>query len=153
MHEAVARCCMQHGARSRKYTYTQNVHLKKQTFWAKAKIGVFACFSCKTDSFRRPGAFCWPIAVIAALWGHVLPLDDHKLVKKPGNSSPQVLQIVHFSTGRFLFKNRMVWWIFAREDSKISYRWFFLFFLNRPYKNKILHTSFWTQNLGPKLEI
>jgi hypothetical protein len=40
-------------------------------------------FSCKPNSFRGAGGFCWPIGVTAALLGRVLPSDGHKLVKKP----------------------------------------------------------------------
>jgi hypothetical protein len=39
-------------------------------------------FPRKTNSFRRPGGFCWPIGVTAALLGRLLPSDGHKLVKK-----------------------------------------------------------------------
>ena len=53
-------------------------------------------FSSKTNSFRRPGGFCWPVGVTAALLGRLLPSDGHKLVKKPGNLVPKLLQIVRF---------------------------------------------------------
>ena len=55
-------------------------------------------FSCKTDSFRRPSAFYWPIGLTAALLGRLLPSDGHKLVNKNGNLGPKVPQIVHFLT-------------------------------------------------------
>ena len=50
-------------------------------------------FSSKTNSFRRPGGFCWPIGVTAALLGRLLPSDGHKLVK---NLVTKLLQIVRF---------------------------------------------------------
>jgi hypothetical protein len=58
------------------------VHLKNLYFLAKSKNGIFAFFLRKTNSFRRPGGFCWPIGVTAALLGRLLPSDGHKLVKK-----------------------------------------------------------------------
>jgi hypothetical protein len=57
--------------------------LKILVFLAKSKISIFACFSCKPNSFKGPGGFCWRIGVTAALLGRLLPSDGHKLVKKP----------------------------------------------------------------------
>jgi hypothetical protein len=76
---------------------------------AKLKTVVFACFLRKSNSFRGPGGFCWPIEVTAALLGRMLPSDGRKLVKqnKKGNLGLKVPQNVHFLAGR-IFKNCMV---------------------------------------------
>ena len=84
-------------------TRRQMYNLKNLAFWAKSKIGIFACFLCKTNSLRRPGGLFWPIGVTAALSRRMLPWDGHKLVKEKINLGPKVPQIVHFSTGRFFF--------------------------------------------------
>jgi hypothetical protein len=56
---------------------------KKSVFFSKIKNWYFCLFfrARKTNSFRRPGGFCWPIGVTAALLGRLLPSDGHKLVK------------------------------------------------------------------------
>ena len=50
---------------------------------AKSKSVYFPVFPSKTDSFRCPGWFCWPIGGAAALLGRLKPSESPKPVKKP----------------------------------------------------------------------
>ena len=46
-------------------------------------------FLPNTDSFRRPGWFCWPIGVAAALVGRLQPSESPKPVKKTRKFRPK----------------------------------------------------------------
>ena len=64
---------------------TMNGHVSKifGFILAKSKSVYFPVFPSKTDSFRCPGWFCWPIGVAAALLGRLKPSESPKPVKKP----------------------------------------------------------------------
>jgi hypothetical protein len=102
----VLRCATVASTDSRCSTVLQFVTIiacrKNIVFLGKIKFRVFACFSCKTNSFSYPGWFCWPIGITAALLKRMLPSNGPFKKNKNGNFGPKVLQIVHFLTGRVI---------------------------------------------------